>query len=256
MLRDEQAAFAAAIWNGGDIPGIRPGALTAARRSAIYRHNVLTNLGNALADTTPVVHRIVGDAFFRAAATAYFREAPSRTGNLNDVGAGWADFLERYPPAQSLPYLADTARLEWAWHECFHAADDTPFDPGRLAALPAESWASIGLRGQPSVRLVRSAYPILRIWQVNQDGHEGEMRVDWQAGGDDVLIHREGTDTRIEVAMRKLPPPHAAFVATSLAGGTLLAAAEAAFAQGACDLQGMIAEFVQWGIFNDIETPA
>ena len=71
---------------------------------AAYRRNMLANLGNALAATYPVVNRLVGDAFFHEAARRYVHAHPSRSGDLNEYGGGFAAFLSNYPYAKELGY--------------------------------------------------------------------------------------------------------------------------------------------------------
>ena len=109
--------------NAGRAPALRAGRIGSAERLAVYRHNLHSNWRAALADTHPVVERLVGPAFFGEAARRYAIAHPSASGDLNRFGAGFARFLGAYEHARDLPYLADVARLEWAWHECFHAAD-------------------------------------------------------------------------------------------------------------------------------------
>lgn len=44
------------------------------------------------------------------------------------------DFIERYEHAQSMPWLADVARIERAWLDAYHAADTEALSaeaPGR-----------------------------------------------------------------------------------------------------------------------------
>ena len=84
-----------------------------ARRLAAYRRNITVNLSSALALTYPVVERVVGAAFFREAARAHALLEPSRSGDLNDYGANFADFVDSYAHAATMPYLSDLARLEW-----------------------------------------------------------------------------------------------------------------------------------------------
>ena len=43
------------------------------------------------------------------------------------------EFLARFPPAASLAYIADVARLEWAVNRALHAPDAAPLDVARLA---------------------------------------------------------------------------------------------------------------------------
>jgi len=47
--------------------------------------------------------------------------ASARAAALAEYGDGFADFLAGFAPAQSLPYLADVARLEWAINAAYHA---------------------------------------------------------------------------------------------------------------------------------------
>lgn len=254
MLHELQVDLARALLEDGDAvaPRIRGGRLTPEKRLAIYRHNVLANLRGALADIHPVVLAIVGEAFFMHAADRFVRKTPSRSGDLNRFGATWAEFLEDYEHARDLPYLADVARLEWAWHESFHAAEHAPFDLAAFATLPAERHAGLVLRLHPSVRLLASRWPLFRIWEVNQPDYGGEMTVDWESetGGDWLLVHREG----VEVALRALSRGQYTFLAALMEkdGTTLEAAAEWALAADAqFDLQGFLISSVQSQVITD-----
>jgi hypothetical protein len=159
---------------------------------AIYRRNLLANLGNALAATYPVVQRLVGDAFFREAARQYVLAHPSRSGDLNDYGASFAAFLAQYPHAATLAYLPDVARLEWAYHESYGAPDAAIFDLASLARVSADDYPRIRFQLHPSVRLLHSGHPIAAIWEANQPGADGAPRR--VEGEDHVIVHRhEGT---------------------------------------------------------------
>lgn len=81
-------------------------------RLAVYRNNVVGSLIDALADAFPVAQQLVGVAFFRAMAGVFARQAPPRSRILAHYGEGFAEFIEGFEPARSVPYLADVARLE------------------------------------------------------------------------------------------------------------------------------------------------
>jgi len=162
---------------------------------AVYRRNMLANLGGALAATFPVVERLVGGAFFREAARRYVLAHPSRSGDLNEYGEGFAGFLESYPHARSLAYLPDVARLEWACHECYQAADGGALDLAALAAVAAEAYPRIRFSLHPAVRLVRSDHPVEAIWSANQGGRDGTP--DRDAGADFALVRREQGSVRV-----------------------------------------------------------
>jgi hypothetical protein len=159
------------------------------RGMEIYRRNVLGNLHDALASAYPVVRRLVGEAFFREAAKRFARANPSRSGDLHEYGDGFGAFLAAYPYAAGLPCLEDVARLEWAVQESFHAADASPLDFAALARVAPERHGELRFRLHPSVRLVRSAHPILAIWEANQAGRDGTPEA--VTGGQRVLVMRE-----------------------------------------------------------------
>jgi hypothetical protein len=161
----------------------------------VYRRNMLANLGGALAATFPVVQRLVGEAFFREAARAFVLAHPSRSGDLNEYGETFADFLSAYPHARSLGYLADVARLEWACHESYQAADAAPFDLASLATVPAEGYGQIRFALHPAVRLVRSPHPVEAIWTANQPPRDGTP--DREVGPDSVVVRREDGGVRV-----------------------------------------------------------
>lgn len=253
MLRDVQRAFADSLIAGdaGAADRIRGGKLSGTQRLEVYRHNVFTNLRGALKDIFPVVHRIVGDAFFLHAADQFIRATPSRSGDLNQFGREWPAFLGDYPHAAELPYLPDVARLEWAWHECFHAGDALPLDLARLAAVAPEAHGSLVFRLHPAVRLLESAFPVLRIWQVNQEDFAGELEIDWERGGDALLVRRE-EHQGIEVVIQSMSAGAWRFLCELQAHCALESAASAALeADSEFDLQGFLLESVQCGVIVD-----
>lgn len=181
-------------------PAIRGGRLAPAERLAIYRNNLHSNWRAALADTFPVVARLVGDGFFGEAARRYALAYPSRSGDLHAFGADFAAFLGAYPYARDLPYLRDVARLEWSWHEAFHAADAEPIDLAALARIPEDRHGDIRFALHPTVRLVDSEFPILAIWEANQperDGTPGRLE-----GADAVIVHRPALDVQLGLLER------------------------------------------------------
>jgi len=258
VLHEVQRDFAASLIAGDAhaaerIRAANPdgGKLDAVRRLAVYRHNVFTNLRNVLGDIFPVVKRIVGEAFFVHAADQFIRTHPSHSGDLNRYGAQWPAFLAGYPHAAELPYLPDVARLEWAWHACFHAAEAATLDLGRLADVPAGLHGALVFRLHPAVRLLASEFPILRIWQVNQDDYSGALEIDWEQGGDHLLVRRDDAQS-VEVVIQALPPAAFAFLDAMRRQGSLETAATAALeGDDAFDLQGFLLEFVQCGVIVD-----
>jgi hypothetical protein len=168
---------------------------------AVYRAGYFENLIRALADTYPVVERLVGADFFRAAARRYVTAHPSRHGDLHQYGGGFATFLADFPPVRSLPYLPDVARLEWLAHCAFHAADAAPLDLARLACVPPEHTPELCFQLHPSVQLMVSDYPVHRIWHLNQADQDEIPTMDLSEGAVWLAVLRDG----LEITLLPLP---------------------------------------------------
>lgn len=203
-LPELQAMFADAIFGRSQaaLRHIGGGTFQPAQRLQIYRNNVFATLAGALADIYPVVRRLVGEGFFEFAADGYIRAYPPASGNLHDFGAAFPDFIRSFDPARQLAYLGDVARLEWAWHRAFHAADATTLSTEVLARVYPREYPSLRFALHPSAFLVKSAYPLLRIWQVNQPDYPHEPVVDLGEGRADLLVIRRGSTVQIEALTR------------------------------------------------------
>ncbi|NIR29203.1 MAG: hypothetical protein GWN84_07785 [Gammaproteobacteria bacterium] len=156
------------------------------RRLNVYRNNFRESFTDALRAAFPVVHRLVGDAFFAEMARRYVAQIPSTRGDLTGYGHAFPGFLAQQPELNALRYLPDVARLEWALQESYHAASARPLHPG----VPPEQVPELRFRLHPSVHLLSSDYPITRIWTVNQDGYDGDGTVSLDEGGAWVMVHR------------------------------------------------------------------
>jgi hypothetical protein len=244
-LADVQAEFAAALADpvtvvpdGVGGPDGRP----SARRFAVYRNNVIVGLVGAVEGAFPAVKRIVGDDFFAAMARAYVKEEPPTSPVLMDYGASFADFVARFEPATTLPYLADVARIERAWQEAYHSAEAVSLAPADFAGIAEADLPGLTFSLHPSLRVVRSAFPALTIWRMNT-GDQPIEPVDLGAGGEDTLVVRP----QASVDVRLLPAGGAAFVSALAKGSSLSHAAELASDAEAFDLSVNIAGLIDSG---------
>jgi putative DNA-binding protein len=139
--------------------------LAAAERLSIYRNTFLGTLTNALRLSYPAVDRLVGPEFFEALAQQYIEAEPPRGAYLDEYGAGFPEFLERFPAATSVPYLPDVARLEWVVSRALHALDATPLDVAALHEVVEGDHDRARFVPHPSLGLVRVNYPADTIWR-------------------------------------------------------------------------------------------
>lgn len=217
-LHDADAAPRAERWLMGD-------AVLIERRLAIYRANVAAAVTMALGAAYPVVRQVVGEAFFDGLARAYQRLVPSTSGDLFDHGAAFAGFVAEFPHTQSLPYLVDLARLEWAVHRAYGAEDAQPWGRQALAQVAPDQQSTIRFDWAAGTAIVESNFPIARVWRIHQADFEDEFSVDWSVR-ECALVTRDG----FRVVVKTVGAGDAAFIASSLAGAALGASAEVALA--------------------------
>jgi hypothetical protein len=224
-LRELQLRFAAALFDGtpgAPLPWILEDGIAAEARLAVYRNNLREGFRKALALEFPVIERLVGADYFRALALEFLRLHPSRSGNLHHIGEPFPKFLAERFHDSAYPYLADVARLEWAYQDSLVAPEAEPLDPAAFLRFCSEAFPRLRLTLHPACRLVHSPYPILRIWRSNQPGAAEEI-VDLQSGADSLLIRRvpDGAE------FHRLPRATLVLLAALAEGGTLGAAYDA-----------------------------
>jgi hypothetical protein len=251
---EKQPSFAAAFAQGltdpdcSTPPGVvGPRGKAAIKRYNVYRNNVTVSLIDALAATYPAVQRITGVEFFRAMARFHVRATPPTSPLLFEYGRDFPTFIETYEHAQTMPWLADNARIERAWLDAYHAADTPQLSADALAAVPADKLGDVAFIPHPAARVVRSAYPAVAIFTMNRV--EGPITTLRSSAAEDALITRPD----MEVAVRLLSPGGAAFLRTLFAGGTLETATTAAVTEApSFDLAANIAGMIEAGVFTSL----
>ena len=174
------------------------GNLTQRKRLDVYRNNVFSNYRSALEAVYPAILSLVGADYFRQAAQRYIERYPSGSGDIHHYGGDFRILLASLPGAAELAYLPDVASLEWSIHAAFHAADYVRLDLSRLQSVAAEDYPRLRFALNPAARLLRSDYPIRRIWQVNLPDYQGDQRVDLAEGGENLLVMRRNFVMEVE----------------------------------------------------------
>jgi hypothetical protein len=231
-LAETQARFARALLDpvATDADGlVADDGLAPAARLAVYRHHHVTSLTAALRATFPVVHRLVGDGFFRYLAHEFIAVSPPARPCLHEYGETLAAFVASFPACRELPYLADVARLEWAVNRAGHAEEAVPVDLGALRSVDPDDLDGLTLRFDPSVALLASPWPVDAVWQANQPDADPDAVVDATTGPVVLEVRRLDDD----VVIRRLEGAGHAFRRALLDGEALGAAAAAAAATDA-----------------------
>jgi len=246
-LHSAQSAFCDAIISGVDqplLPMLAEAEDVARRRLDTYRNNFIGTLSAALESAYPLVARIVGAAFFTEAARQFILATPSASGDLNEFGAGFGDFLGAYPHAAELAYLPDVARMEWLVQRVFYAADAPAADLALLSRIDAERYADLCFSVTPAHARMDTRWPLADIWRVNQAGFAGDMAVDFSSGAQLLIARRNDL-----VYVESLTAAEAVLLDLLAAGQPLGMATDGAIASDAgFDLGATLNRFVAQGI--------
>jgi hypothetical protein len=254
---ETMSSFSAAL-RDSDLPMpagiVGPDGKPAPKRFNVYRNNVIVSLTEALAQTYPAIERLLGEDYFKALARSFVIEHPPGSPVLLWYGAAFPDIIEAFPPLGRYPYLADVARLEWAWLQAYHAEDAEPLDPQVLGSVAPESVGEVRFKIHPAASCVSSRWPVLSIALANRFSLEDPPAFDLETS-ESVLIVRPELDVGLH-PMR----PGADLFFRALETCTLNQAANKALAEiPEFDLSGCLSDFLSAGAFSGLvanDTPA
>ncbi len=178
-LAEFQEAFAEALMADS------PMGLTARQPGfAVYRNTCARGSIEALRSAFPTVDALLGEDMFTDVALAYRGERPPASPVLSAYGSTFPDFLDNQEWISELPYLADVARLDWLWLECFLAPDRTTRQAGADHRTPR-----IALH--PAARFAWLSTPAMTIWQAHRQAESfEELTPEWREEGALFTRHR------------------------------------------------------------------
>lgn len=196
-LEQVQGDFLAML-EGQVLAAFGPSRIAAEQGMTIYRRNFTENRLHALADTYEHALALVGRDYFRQLARRYVRQHPGESGDLNDYGAQFAEFLEQLlpvaPGGDNLPWLPDIARLDWARLTALRAPEREVCGLSALLLWPAEGQGELRLRLHPSCTLLRSNYPLHALWRLARGD---DQPVDLAAGAEAILVGRMAGEVQV-----------------------------------------------------------
>lgn len=198
-----------------------------ARGLSAYRSNGEALAARALAASFPTVAELIGDDNFAALARAYWRQQPPTRGDMAAYGAGLAEMIAADDRLADEPYLADSARLDWAVHRT-EAAADVHQPPVGLQRLGTDDPAALTMVLRPGLVLLSSRWPVATIWQAHRSADPQRFapvrEAFAQQRGEHALVWRDGWRPRVSV----LAEPDARFMQALLAASPLATALDAA----------------------------
>lgn len=247
MWYDIQSNFSASIADA-DVP-MPQGVVATTERFNIYRNNVAVSLSEALGQAFPVVKMLVGDEFFAGMAQVYVQQNKPTSPLLMEYGDTFSAFIAVFPPAASIPYLADIALVEYAWLRAYHAADAHPAAIDVLGTIPENALDTITFRLHPSFHLLDSEWPIASIWYAHQENDAPDLS-GLQATPEYMMIVRPQLDVQISI----LSEASYAFADALRSGMALGAACEVLEDIDGFDPSQHLTELFLAGVITDVRT--
>ena len=156
-LLGEESAIAAAIVDAPPLP--------VPDRLDIYRNAYRVRLIEALDDTYPKLHAVLGDEMFAALGEEFVAAHPSVHRSIRWYGGELCEFLSRCEPYAEQPILAELALLEWTLAEVFDAADAQPKPRAAFAAVDPAAWGGLVFDFHPSLRRLHLQWNTAAVWQ-------------------------------------------------------------------------------------------
>ena len=87
-------------------------------------------------------------------------------------GEAFADFIDMFEAAGSVGFLSDVARFEYAPGLAYHAKDAAVLERAHLSAVSPDLWVACRFTLHPAVKILRSRFAILSIWEAHQGTHD------------------------------------------------------------------------------------
>ena len=142
----------------------------AALRMEIYRNAYRLRLQDALVDSYPALHTLLGDDRFDTLGQAYIEAHPSHHFSIRWFGHRLGEFLAASPDYRETPVLAEMAAFEWALRDAFDAADSPVLGLDDLRGIAPEAWAGLGFRLHPSLRRLDLSWNVPQLWSAVDRG--------------------------------------------------------------------------------------
>ncbi len=170
-------------------------------RLSIYRNNVFGNFTSVLESVYEVVQKLVGEEYFLSLAEKYAKKYPSKSGNLDNYGEYFSEFLKQKKMQHKLPYLSDIAKLEYLFHKCYFSKEADDFDIENFQKISPEDFSNLTLKLHPSVFLLKSKFSIFSIWKDNIE-NDGKNKISIE-NSECVLIDRANGNSEVKSLSRE-----------------------------------------------------
>ncbi len=156
-----------------------PARASASHGVAAYRGNAGALAERALGSAFPTIAALIGAESFAGLARHFWHEHPPVRGDVGEWGDALPAFIAASEQLAEEPYMADSARLDWAVHAATRAADVSGVWPPALDALTTTDPALLRMQLAAGAAVVGSRWPIATVWRA----HHGDQAIRQRARG-------------------------------------------------------------------------
>ena len=142
---------------------IKDGAkISAARAIEIYQEDYHARLSDALKNTFPSIHYLIGDDLFNKLGNDYIAANASHFSDLDQYGDNFSHFLIHHNLLVDYVFLSELADFEWNFREVFHL----PMNEGADGLKLMEMFTNADLKLQlvNSARVLHYSYQITKLY--------------------------------------------------------------------------------------------
>lgn len=164
---------------------LEQGELSAQDRVAIYIDGYRLRLIEALQDSYPALHTLMGDDDFEHLCLTFIDQFPSTHFSIRYFGHQLASFLKVDGENDNAALLSEMATFEWCLRGSFDAKDESPLSLVDLADLSADLWPDLSFKLHPSLNVIDLHWNIPMLWKaIEQDAEpqppqQNEEFVSW-----------------------------------------------------------------------------
>jgi len=168
-----------------------------ATRLSVYGDGYFLRLLEALTSDFPAVKRALGEYGFRVLSADYLLSNPSKSPTLADLGEAFPRFVSAHPLSRRYRFLADLSRVERDVMTRLFESRLPALDPQTIAKIRAEDWPRVRLILDPTVLLLKVAWPVERLWRRRELPPNAGDRTIRRPGAQWLLIFRDETWVRV-----------------------------------------------------------
>jgi len=161
------------------------GEMTAIERVAIYVDGYRLRLIEALQDSYPALHTLMGDDDFESLCLEYMDHFPSKHFSIRYFGSHLAKFLHENEDYSNSELLQEMTEFEWALRGSFDSKDQKTLNLNDLSQIAPEQWSELTFNLHPSLRILNLSWNAPSLWQAieqeadPQSPEKNQLPVSW-----------------------------------------------------------------------------